>query len=241
MASLKLPLHYLPKLLAIQFTEPLVILLLSSPYFITRALKAGQLDRGLLSVFALWFGLPFIAQIVLRTPLYDNFRQLLFSTVPLLAFAGVALTSILRSFARKWAEALVVLLVIAPGVVHSIQYHPYEYVYYNAFLGGVAGADGRYELDYWCTSYRELMEHLNETAPADSNVAAWGPVSVARAHARTDLHVQSTSANRASADYVILCGDGLYHAALIQGFEVQFEIHRGTVLLGRAASRRSAE
>ena len=240
-ASLNLPFHYLPKLLATQFTEPAVILLLSSPYFLTRALRAGQLDRGLLSVFALWFGLPFIAQIVLRTPLYDNFRQLLFSTVPLLAFAGVALTSILRSFARKWAEALVVLLVIAPGVVHSIQYHPYEYVYYNAFLGGVAGADGRYELDYWCTSYRELMEHLNETAPADSNVAAWGPVSVARAHARTDLHVQSTSANRASADYVILCGDGLYHAALIQGFEVQFEIHRGTVLLGRAASRRSAE
>ena len=240
-ASLKLPLHYLPKLLAIQFTEPVVILLLSSPFFITRALRARQLDRGVLSVFGLWFALPFIAQIVLRTPLYDNFRQLLFSTVPLLAIAGVALTSILRAISRKWVEALALLLVVAPGVVHSIQFHPYEYIYYNALVGGVAGAEGRYELDHWCTAYRELMEYLNEVAPANSTIAAWGPVSVARAHARTDLQVRSTSTSRASADYVILCGDGLYNAALIQGFEVQFEIHRGTVLLGRAASRRSAE
>ena len=240
-ASLNLPFHYLPKLLAVQFTEPVVILLLMSPYFITRALRAGQLDRGLLSVFALWFALPFTAQIVLRTPLYDNFRQLLFSTVPLLAIAGVTLSSILRAITRKWAKALVVLLVIAPGAVHSIRFHPYEYVYYNALVGGVAGAEGRYELDYWCTAYRELTEHLNEVAPPNSTIVAWGPLSIARADARKDLHVRTTWGNRASADYVMICGDGLYNAALIQGFDVQFEIRRGTVVLGRVASRRPTE
>ena len=38
--------------------------------------------------------------------------------------------------------------------------HPDEYVYYNALVGGVPGAAGRFKLDYWANSYREATGDL---------------------------------------------------------------------------------
>jgi hypothetical protein len=38
--------------------------------------------------------------------------------------------------------------------------HPHYYVYYNRFVGGTAGANGRYEMDYWGNSYAEAVRML---------------------------------------------------------------------------------
>jgi hypothetical protein len=42
--------------------------------------------------------------------------------------------------------------------------HPYEYVAYNSLTGGIAGAEKRFELDYWGTSLgatsRGLVDYL---------------------------------------------------------------------------------
>ena len=32
--------------------------------------------------------------------------------------------------------------MILPGIVDGIRLHPYEYIYYNRFIGGVDGAQG---------------------------------------------------------------------------------------------------
>jgi len=42
--------------------------------------------------------------------------------------------------------------------------HPYQTTYFNALVGGVAGADGRYDTEYWLTSYREAIEWVNAHA-----------------------------------------------------------------------------
>jgi hypothetical protein len=38
--------------------------------------------------------------------------------------------------------------------------HPDQYVYYNGFVGGVAGAEGKFKLDYWANSYAEAVRGL---------------------------------------------------------------------------------
>ena len=45
--------------------------------------------------------------------------------------------------------------------------HPYEYTYYNSFIGGTAGAFRHYETDYWLTCYKQAVEAFNtlETQP----------------------------------------------------------------------------
>jgi len=41
-----------------------------------------------------------------------------------------------------------------------IRLHPYQTVYFNSFIGGLPGAAGRYETDYWGNSYREAALEL---------------------------------------------------------------------------------
>ncbi|GAG07352.1 unnamed protein product [marine sediment metagenome] len=38
---------------------------------------------------------------------------------------------------------------------------PYQYVYFNEFVGGTKGAANKYEVDYWGASYKEVVSWLN--------------------------------------------------------------------------------
>ncbi len=40
--------------------------------------------------------------------------------------------------------------------------HPNQYVYYNAFVGGVEGAQRKFKLDYWANSYAEAVQGLED-------------------------------------------------------------------------------
>ena len=42
----------------------------------------------------------------------------------------------------------------------NVRLHPNQYVYYNSFVGGLKGADGQYETDYWANSYKEAVEQM---------------------------------------------------------------------------------
>jgi hypothetical protein len=48
-----------------------------------------------------------------------------------------------------------------------VRLHPYQMTYFNALAGGVGGAAGHYETDYWLTSYKEAIEWI-ETQPHDA-------------------------------------------------------------------------
>ena len=70
-----------------------------------------------------------------------------------------------------------------------VMLHPDQYVYYNAFVGGVDGAQRKFKLDYWANSYAEavrgLEDHLRRQYGADFEereftVAVCGPPISAR-------------------------------------------------------------
>ncbi|MGZ9222659.1 MAG: hypothetical protein ACXW4Q_11170, partial [Anaerolineales bacterium] len=84
-----------------------------------------------------------------------------------------------------------IALVILPGLFASVRLHPYEYVYYNQFIGGVKGAVDRFELDYWGTSYREAADEANRIAPPNANVWVDGPAHLFNTFARPDFHIYS--------------------------------------------------
>ena len=41
-----------------------------------------------------------------------------------------------------------------------VRLHPYEYLFYNAAVGGLEGASRRYDLDYWFNSMPEALSQL---------------------------------------------------------------------------------
>ncbi len=61
--------------------------------------------------------------------------------------------------------SLLALAVLAPGCAAALQLHPYEYAYYNSFVGGTGGAFRNYETEYWLTCYKEAVETFIDRIP----------------------------------------------------------------------------
>jgi hypothetical protein len=170
-----------------------------------------------------------IGFIILRSALYDNFRQIIFILPPVFWLAGVVFEKIKNT---KWQIALVTLCLI-PGIVGIVRLHPYEYIYYNSFIGGMDGAQGRFELDYWGTSYREAAEVVNGIAPANAIIWVEGPSHLFELYAREDLKIYSDhEAERADHyDYVVATTRYNLDQASYQNAKIIYKIAHGDTIL----------
>jgi hypothetical protein len=181
-----LPLSYLPTLLFIQLTEPVWLLAavgLGISFF------SVQKRTELITLFAFWFLLPISALMFRDTVLYDNFRQVLFVLPPVFLLAGAVFEKVAKP---GWRIALITACLL-PGIAGIISLHPYQYVYYNGYIGGMNGANGRFEMDYWLTSYREAAEYVNQNASPDAAIWVQGPGHLFTPYARPDLVINSWS------------------------------------------------
>lgn len=186
-----LPWNYLPFLIGIQFTEPVVILaILGATLFFVKSNKNRPANYWGF-ILLIWLVVPMLSQIVRDPWLYDNFRQFFFSIPPLLFLSAFALNNLTRRFKGRIFSILLLSTVVTPGILSIITLHPYQYVYYNNLVGGVAGASRQYELDYWCVSYKDAIYHLNEILPQNSVIAVWGTESAVKTYSRDDLKVHT--------------------------------------------------
>jgi len=196
--SFDLPRSYLPVLLAIQITEPIWPL-----FFLSLALLWK--NKYLLIATLVWFVLPLAALIISRSPLYDNFRQIIFVLPPVFLVCGLGVDWLFQRLRQPIVRGLIVAALVLPGIIAGIQLHPYEYIYYNSFIGGVPGARGRFELEYWATSYRAAMDYVNDVAPANGKIFVAGPSYIAAIYRRRDLRIyMDIDMNTQVFDYAII-------------------------------------
>lgn len=250
-ASTDIPRAYLPVLLGIQLTEPVWALFVVG---LTVAAWGVVQKRGyveLLTLTLVWFVLPLAGFIVARTPLYDNFRQVFFILPPVFLMAGVVFEKLPLLFGRKgggeglpspigrgaggeglWRAALIALAVL-PGLMGILRLHPYEYIYYNTFIGGERGALRRFELDYWGVSYREAAAWLNENAPPQANVWVEGPAHLLHMYLREDLNLYSTYEAERAEQYDFVVATSRYDLDLTSypTAPVVYSIERGQAVL----------
>jgi Dolichyl-phosphate-mannose-protein mannosyltransferase len=201
-ASTAIPRSYLPVLLGIQLTEPVWFLFaIGLGVLVYDSIKKQRESRVLLILTVVWLILPLAGFVISRSALYDNFRQVFFILPPVFILAGVALEKIRRPF----LQALLIGVLVLPGIVDGARIHPYEYIYYNRFIGGVQGAFRKYELDYWGTSYREAAMWLNEHAAQNAPVWVEGPTHILQLYVRRDLKIYSTyeAARADHYDYIV--------------------------------------
>lgn len=174
--SNELPRDYLLAWLVITTPELYLLLLGSGILLVLLALRARARSPGdrwdlmpILPVGLVMIALLFpLAYVFLRQPvLYDGLRHFLFLLPPLALLCGLVLRgwlSLLRQANRfaRYAWALPALILVQ-GLFVAREYsvlHPYEYVYFNSLVGGLAGAHGAFETDYWALSYRECFAAL---------------------------------------------------------------------------------
>jgi hypothetical protein len=158
----ELPLRYLPFYLGTTLTEPvwpLFALGLAGSLIATRT--AGG-HRPCLAILLAWLLVPLAYAFIARPPLYDGMRHILFALPPVFVICAAALELLLRRLSRLWMWLALAFFVLAPGVAGIVILHPYEYSYFNSFVGGTGGAFRHYETEYWLTCYKESVEHLND-------------------------------------------------------------------------------
>lgn len=124
--------------------------------------RAGLLEWGTLAFAALF---PIAYAILSGSTLYDEMRHFLFVVPVIAVFAGFWAARLLERVAgwRPLVRDALATLAIVYAAVHlylMAALHPNQYVYYNALAGGVAGAQGKFDLDYWDNSLGELGEQL---------------------------------------------------------------------------------
>ena len=202
-----LPRSYLPVLLNIQFTEPLILGLYVGICILGWQLLHDSLRTDFLLYIGLGFAFPLCGLILLNSPLYHNFRQALFLIPAMFMLAAPALELIFNKLTQNWARVLLIVAVALPGVYSTVKLYPYEYVYYNSLVGGPAGVRNRFELDYWRISLREMALKLNGFAPQRSTIVVTRSAGLFARYARPDLVVDkiinSTLDLNSGYDYVV--------------------------------------
>jgi hypothetical protein len=200
----KLPLAYLPTLLNIQLTEPLLILIYLGLILLIISIYRKRLKLDLFLVLVVGAILPLTVLVLSHATMYDNFRQILFLLPPFILLAGLALDWIF-SFINPIVLRLALLIILAlPGIYAIIQLHPYQYIYYNSFVGGTGGALRKFELDYWFTSFHEAALWLNKNTPANAAIGGDGPTYLLKEYLRPDLNLQTENDPNGIYDYFLV-------------------------------------
>ncbi len=164
--AMDLPWSYLPKLLL--FSLPPTMLVGLALAVLTGAatllFKPGVLleakSLGILAVL-LAAATPVTFFILDTPPAYNGIRHFLFVVPPMAVLAALAFNLVLE-LPNPFSAATFALIVV--GVLWQgwtmVRLHPHQYVYFNSIIGGPAGAQGKYEVEYWATSLRETTLKL---------------------------------------------------------------------------------
>ncbi len=163
-----LPWYYLTKYIMI--TTPPPILFLAMGGVCTACLQIVREPRRseslVLAVMLFWLLGPLAMWTLQRANIYDGMRHFLFLLPAIAVFAGVACGELQRQCRRGWSVPAAGLLGLS--IIWTAnecrRLHPYQMTYHNMFVGGLAGAEERFETDYWATSYKEGMEWINQQA-----------------------------------------------------------------------------
>ena len=194
-----LPWRYLPKLMTLQFTEPVLLLGIVGAAVLVRKTWQKKVDVVLPAMLFIWFAVPLVWIVITKPTMYDNFRQFLFITPPIFIFCALALEELFKRWGNPKIRAAFLFLAVLPGLIAGIRLHPYEYVYYNSLAGNIAG---RYETDYWATSFREAANYINQNAPQNALVSI-GPWGLIQELLRPDLQIFRSEVS-AKSDYVVI-------------------------------------
>ena len=223
----ELPLRYLPFMLGTTLTEPVWILfflgliaaywkMLATPQASASDTTLGTKEITSLNLILSWFVIVLAYALLRRPAMYDGLRHFLFILPPVFIFIGFAIEWLFERInmlahsqekANIWLRAGVIMALLAPGILGVIRLHPYEYTYYNSFIGGTDGAFRSYETDYWLTCYKDAVEHLNGMTSEPVNLFVKREAYVAAPYANENITVRELrdmEETVRSGDYVLI-------------------------------------
>lgn len=166
----QVPWYYSSKYILI--SVPIVVIIGFITSFIYLLIKKQQkinLFLELILLFAIIFPLFYI--VYKHSNVFGGWRHVMFVYPPLVSLSAVGFGILHRHIKNKKAVYfffLILALLFINPVKHIIKNYPYQYVYFNELVGGVKGAYGQYETDYYYNSLKASSEWLIREAKLDT-------------------------------------------------------------------------
>ncbi len=216
---------------------------ISTPLFLL-ALAAGGVGAALyrrtggVLAAACIFCLVFLGAAIGDARLYNGCRHFLFVYPFFMIVAAYPVSLLFEATKGKVARiALAGAIVVCMGatILEMYRLFPYQYSFYNSLVGGIAGADGVYELDTWRSAHREALNQLA------AKIAPGQTVRVYSCGSKFDYryHPNFKLATKAEADYFVAQRRGKKCIpSEFTGLPVVAEVRREGVLLARVYAAR---
>ncbi len=144
----------------------------------------GILGRKKTGNFTLLFVLfsalfPLVYMMYKHSSVYDTWRHVFFVYpfwVVMAALGWMYLNDFIQEKMAKGQEVKeryighgIALLVLFPAIMWTVRSHPNQYVYFNELVGGIRGANGQYELDYYYNSSQQQVNWMLKNVPHNPN------------------------------------------------------------------------
>lgn len=208
----ELPRRYFPFMLLTTLTEPVWLLfgigLIVGYWKMTTDPSPQKIDNLTTITLTLCWFLFLLAYVLLRRPsMYDGIRHFLFILPPIFIMSGFTFEILFRLTSSFWLRAGIVLVLILPSLIGILNLHPYQYTYYNSFVGGTSRAFRSYETDYWLTCYKESVEWLEENKDQPINLYVHRESYIAAYYANQNIAVhdlRGAVSDVQSGDYVLV-------------------------------------
>jgi hypothetical protein len=195
---------------------PLGYLLAVTPLGVTLVFLVGLavLFHGVIkkqplpSLLLFWFLVPLLRYFSPKTGVMDGIRHFQEVIYPLAAIAALGTDGILTLLSQTKSKIsyskLFIILGIGYLVFLNIKYHPYQISYFSELVGGIKGALGRFDIDYWGSSQKQAILWLNENAPENAVIHVVMMPDVSAKYLRPDLLARVNTRGYDESDYVVV-------------------------------------
>ncbi|MBO4740483.1 MAG: hypothetical protein J5605_02440 [Bacteroidales bacterium] len=173
-----LPWYYTPKFILMTIPIAVILGFLLFPFF--GAFKKETRLESIMVLFTFLF--PVFWIVYTGANVYGGWRHSLFAYPSMVVAAGLGFATLADFLKNKFGKGLAIAGNVLPFVllitpfIHVVKNHPYEYVYFNEFVGGPKNAFGNYEMDYYYHSVREASEWVMANAEPSAEkiqVGSW--------------------------------------------------------------------
>lgn len=216
----QMPITYLPHLFALKLSIVMLVFGLIGFVGIVFTLARGGAAlnrRAALLTLALASLLPIVLAIISHPAFYNGLRHFVFVVPPFAAAGGLGFGLLFeRARSYGWPQMASVCFIFLAGVslpmIEMVRLHPYQYVSFNSFAGGVPKAQYNFMLDYWGVAFKQAAEELKvrlkagaEHPPAGRKwiVAICGPQLAAQQVLGPEFE---TTFNEKQADFAMAVG-----------------------------------
>lgn len=217
-SGVNIPWYYPYVYLAVTTPIPIILSFLTGLIICLKDTNANRRKISLL--FILWFFIPLARFVIKGNSAIDGVRHFMEVVFPLCAVASVGAEFI---YIKVGKTVGIKTAIILSGVVflfllkNIIVYHPYQTSFFNAAVGGIKGAEGKFDLDFWGTPQKEAVIWLNKNAPFNSYITIPLAMDSNAVYLRPDLKQNVNIRDIAESDYtVILNRESFLNEGIIQ-------------------------